>query len=190
MKKIFGLTMLFVIIGSAVLGCISSPDAKQEEMVSGIRTYPTFIDFTKSEKSGIFSEKVIGNTKPVQFNPMTLNHYSGVYNDGNEISVGYVATSPGTKTELVKFVKFYSSKTYESYSIFFDNEKPVEYSHRFTYYNEEGDSIDETIYWDENGRIDPRSDGNIEEANEFIDFALKKGRDVKERFFAKELGDW
>lgn len=189
MKKIYGLTVLFVIIGAAVSGC-TSPDAKQEEMVSGIRTSSTFIDFTKSEKSGIFSENVIGNTKAVQFNPMSLNSYEGVYNDGNEIHISYVDPSPSTKTdkELVRAAMFFSSKSYESYKILFNNEKPVEYSHR--YYNEEGKFIDETIYWDENGRIDPRSDGNIEEANKFMDSALKKGRDVKERFYAKELGDW
>ena len=142
-----------------------------------------------SENTGIFSETVSAVTDPTKMGGIRLFDYDVVYNNGDTISIGYSRDSSRQKevgSEQVTAVIFKIKESDKAYKIVFKNEKPKEY----LYYTEEGHSTHEKIFWDDNGRVDPRSNSDVDRANKFIEDALEKGKNVKERFYAKELGDW
>jgi len=144
-----------------------------------------------SENTGIFSETVSAVTDPTMMGGIRLFDYDAVYNNGDTIHIGYSRDSSRQKevgSEQVTAVILNIKKLDSAYKIVFKNEKPYEYL--YLYHNEEGRSIHEKIYWDDNGRVDPRSNGDVDRANKFIEDALEKGKTIKEQFYAKKLGDW
>ena len=144
-----------------------------------------------SENTGIFSESVSAITDPTKVGGIRLGGYEAVYNNGNTISIGYSRDSSRIKevgSEQVTHVTFNIKESDIAYRIVFKNENPVDYL--YGYHDEEGRSIYEKIYWDDNGRVDPRSNGDVDRANKLIEDALEKGKKVKEQFYAKELGNW
>ena len=144
-----------------------------------------------SENAGIFSETVTAVTDPTKMGGICLYDYDVVYNNGNSLNIGYSRDSSRQRevgSEQVTGVIFKIKESDIAYKIVFKNEKPDEYL--YLYHTEEGHSTHEKIFWDDNGRVDPRSNGDVDRANKFIEGALEKGKNVKERFYAKELGDW
>ena len=170
-------------VSSLFLGCIDT-DSVGLGSIGG-----TTDPIAKSEKSGIFSEDVPG--ADTGSNPnigMNIENYEVVYNNGNEMYIKYENMLHANGVEQVIWIRFDTKRPNEErYRVSFENGKPTEYYYALT----KGDEYySETIYWDAAGRVDPRSDGDIDRANKFIEAGLKKGKQVKERFYAKELGDW
>lgn len=147
---------------------------------------------TESEKSGIFSEDVVGNTVPKHVGGIYLSTYEVIYNNGNTMKIFYDGELYKVRSEQVGGIQLQIKRTapnHEAYRVSLENGKPTEYVYSYTNYDEECRILDQ-IYWDAAGRVDPRSDGDIDRANKFIEAGLKKGKQVKERYYAKELGAW
>jgi len=186
------LVICVILVSSMFLGCV---DIKSIGGGIGGTTDPV----AEYGKSGIFSEDVTGDTWTKNMGGYNvLCGYKAVYNNGNTIDIGYESepckgmTIAEQYTEEVTWVRISTKEingVKESYGVILENEKPTEYWYHYTNYGEEY-AIRGEIYWDDAGRVDPRSDGDIDRANKFIEAGLKKGKQVKERFYAKELGDW
>jgi len=180
------LVISIILVSSLFLGCVDT-DSVGLGSIGG-----TTDPIAKSEKSGIFSEDVKGFTESYQYSHIYgvyIAAYEAVYNNGDTIEIYYDGKR---RTEQVVVVKLWTKEVNdieEFYAIKFENEKPTEYLYHYTNYGEDY-AIRDAIYWDATGRVDPRSDGDIDRANKFIEAGLKKGKQVKERFYAKELGDW
>jgi hypothetical protein len=191
-KKVI-LAIFIILMSSLFLGCIDTKSA-------GLGSIGGTTDLiAKSEKSGIFSEDVDGITKPQKGSFLTpstniqLNGYQVIYNNGNTLTIRYSHMydqyyNSKPNTEQVARIEFHTKgSNNEKYQVSLENEKPEEY-----YYScyKDDETYYENIHWDDMGRVDPRSEGNVDRANKFIEAGLKKGKEVKERFYAKELGDW
>jgi len=146
----------------------------------------------ESEKSGIYSEKVIGSTTyeycwgEVCGVPV-IREYEVIYNNGNTFKISYGKSIPDRlvfqKEEVISTLLI-EKQTNIQYMASFKDGRP------WVYGELKGLTVVNRVEFDDAGRVDPRSTGDVDTANRFFKKSIEKADSVKQRFYDKELGNW